>query len=105
MGNLFARRGTQGPSVPTAIEMLRTLENQNPMNCMWVVTRDESWIFLDYSRNHAWRLGDENAPEKVPEIPSTETHRLTVFWSIGLGMIAHHATFNRMYFYEIIILP
>jgi hypothetical protein len=51
--------------ITRSIEMLRILQTQEPTNFAGVVTGDESWSFLGYSRNRVWRLGDENVSERV----------------------------------------
>jgi hypothetical protein len=71
--------------IATSIKMLRILRTQEPMNFTRVVTGDESWFFLEYSRNRVWRLGDENASERVSQKISSEKHMLTVFWCTGAG--------------------
>jgi hypothetical protein len=51
--------------ITTSIEMLRILHTQEPMNFAGVIAGDESWFFLEYSRNRVRRLGEENASENV----------------------------------------
>jgi hypothetical protein len=51
--------------VKPLISMLETLEQQKPMNCSMIITKDESWFPFDNSRNHVERVGDDNAPEPV----------------------------------------
>jgi hypothetical protein len=67
--------------VIASIEMSRILQNQKSVTFAGFVTGDESWFFLEHSRNRVWRLGDENAPEKISQETSTEKHMLAVFWS------------------------
>jgi hypothetical protein len=93
--------------ISMSIEMLRILQAQELMNFAEGVTGDESLFFLEYSRNRVWRLGNENASERVSQKISTEKHMLTVFCS-AIGplveeWLSRHDTFNRTYFCEIII--
>jgi hypothetical protein len=54
-------------SVRTAGEMLRILMEQEAINFADIITGDESWFFLDDSRDHVWMLDNKNAPERVPQ--------------------------------------
>jgi hypothetical protein len=73
--------------VKTSIEMLVSLQQQEPTNFARVITGDVSRLFLEYSRNHGWRLGDENAPERISQQMDTEKHVHTMFWSISKVVI------------------
>jgi hypothetical protein len=67
--------------VTTSLEMLRILQNQEPMNFTGIVTGAEpsSLSSIPEIVSGGWR--NENAPEMVSQKISTEKHRLTVFWS------------------------
>jgi hypothetical protein len=61
--------------------MLQILCEQEPDHFPGIVTGHESWFFQEYSRNHIWKLADENVPERISQKIKTEKHMLTVFWS------------------------
>jgi AraC-like DNA-binding protein len=88
--------------ISTSMEMLRILQTQKPMNLAAAITGDESWFFLEYSRNRVWRLGDENVPERVSQKISTRKHMLPVCCSpMGLLVeewLPEHDMFNSKYF-------
>jgi hypothetical protein len=49
------------------MKMLEILEQQERRDFGGIMTGDESWSFLEYSRNRAWRLGNENSPERISQ--------------------------------------
>jgi hypothetical protein len=55
----------EAKGIATSIQVLRILQTQEPMGSAGIVTTNESWFFLERSQNHVWRLGDENASERV----------------------------------------
>jgi hypothetical protein len=88
--------------ISTSIERLRILQTQKPMNFAVAITGNESWFFLEYSRNRVWRLGDENVPERVSQKISTQKHMFTVRCS-SMGPLVEEwlreqDTFNSTYF-------
>jgi hypothetical protein len=64
-----------------SIEILQILEKQEPTNFAGIITGDESWFVLDCSRNHTWRLGDENSPERISQKIGTEKDMSIIFRS------------------------
>jgi histone-lysine N-methyltransferase SETMAR len=107
MATQFATRRTQGAGVTTSIEILRILQNQMPINFAGVVTWDEFWLFLEYSRNHVWRLWNESDPEKISQKINAKKHMVIVLWSTMGPLVGEwlpdHGTFNSTHFYEVII--
>jgi hypothetical protein len=73
--------------VTTAAEMLRIQKEQEVIDFAGIIADDESWFFLDYSRDHVWSLGDENLPERVSQKRNTEKHILTMFCSTSCPQI------------------
>jgi hypothetical protein len=53
--------------VATSMKMLEILEQQEWTYFVRIITGDESWFFLQYSRNHVWRLSNENSPEPISQ--------------------------------------
>jgi hypothetical protein len=47
-------------TIATSMKMLEILEQQEWRYFAGIITGDESWFFLKYSRSGVWRLGDEN---------------------------------------------
>jgi hypothetical protein len=94
--------------VSTSIEMLEILEHQKRIHFAGIITGDESWFFLEYSRNHAWRLGDKNAQEGISQNIDREKHILTIFWFTTGPLVEDwlptNALFHSPYFCELIAL-
>jgi hypothetical protein len=63
------------------MKMFEILEQQERRDFPGIITGDESWFFLEYSRNRVWRLGNDNAQERISQKIDTEKHRLTIFRS------------------------
>jgi hypothetical protein len=68
-------------TVRSAAEMLRILIEQEAINFADMITGDESWCSLVYSRDHVLMLDNENAAERDPQAIDTEMQLLTNFWS------------------------
>jgi hypothetical protein len=65
--------------VRTSMQMLKILEQEKWTYFAEIITGDELGPFLEYSRNHLWRLGNKNAPERFSYQIDTGKRMLTIF--------------------------
>jgi hypothetical protein len=62
----------------TSMKMSEIFEQQERGDFAGIITGDDSRFFLEYSRNRAWRLGNENGPERMLQEIDTEKHMLRI---------------------------
>jgi AraC-like DNA-binding protein len=81
--------------IATSMKMLEILEKQKRIHFAGIITGDESWFFLEDSRNRVWRLGRENAPERTSYTFDTDKHMPTIFWPATRPLV--ESWFQRMH--------
>jgi histone-lysine N-methyltransferase SETMAR len=103
----FADPGTEDREGHNLNRNVTDSSKQEPTNFARIIAGDQSWFFLEYFRNHVWRLGEDNIPEWVLQKMDTEKHMFTIFWSTIRLMIEkclqEHDRFDSTYFCDVII--
>jgi hypothetical protein len=89
-------------TVATSMTMFKIPEQQELTHFAGIITRNESWFLLEYSRNQVRRLGNENAPERISQQIDTEKHRTG---SLVDDWLSTNASLTSMCFSEVIGLP
>jgi hypothetical protein len=81
VGPQFLTAKVKSTRIASSMKMLKIFGQQEWMHFAGFITGDESWLFLEYSRNRASRFGNENSPERISHKIDRDTQMLTIFSS------------------------
>jgi hypothetical protein len=68
-------------------ELLELLQIEETFGFARVVTRNDSWLYLNYSHPRLWLVSDDERLVRVDQTITNEKQMLTVLWSIKALMV------------------